>query len=169
MPLRRVKIYGISPEEPEILLENWKDVNGNRWQVDVVYATLEGRQMPVELHIRAVAPGYALTQSIIRALPLAGTVDQYFRVQGFNVQADRAPRAKRINKEYTDEELKFVAHIYRLAFAAHRPVQATVAQELKIPISTAAKQVAAARRRGFLGPATRRRPGERPEVNEKVK
>jgi hypothetical protein len=160
---------GNSPEEPEILLENWKDVNGNRWRIDVIYKILEGRPMPVELRIRAVEQGYALTQSIIRALPLAGTVNQYFQVKGFRVEVDRSPRAKRVNKEYSDEELTVVANLYREAFKAHRPVQATVAQELKIPISTAAKQIAAARRRNFLGPATRRRPGEHPEVNEKVK
>ena len=158
---------GNSPRNPQILLDNWKDVNGNRWRVDVVYATLEGRQMPVELRIRAVEEGYALTQSILRALPLAGTVDQYFQVQGFRVEVDRSPRAKRVNKEYSDEELAVVANLYREAFKAHRPVQATVAQELNIPISTAAKQIAAARRRGFLGSATRRRPGERPEMNER--
>jgi len=163
---------GNSPKELDVLFESWKDGNGNRWRVEVDFKTIDGRQMPVELRVRAVAPGYALTQSIIRALPLAGTVDQYFRVKGFRVEVDRSPRsprAKRVNKEYSDEELTVVANLYREAFKAHRPVQATVAQELKIPISTAAKQIAAARRRNFLGPATRRRPGEHPEVNEKVK
>jgi len=160
---------GNSPKELDVLFESWKDGNGNRWRVEVDFKTIDGRQMPVELRVRAVEPGYALTQSILRALPLAWTVDQYFRVKGFNVQADRAPRAKRVNKEYSDKELAVVANLYREAFKAHRPVQATVAKALKIPISTAAKQIAAARRRGFLGPATRRRPGERPEVNEKVK
>ncbi len=150
---------GDSLKEPEILLENWKDVNGNRWRVDVIYTTLDGRQMPVELCIRAVKPGYALTQSILRALPLAGAVNLHFQNLRLNVQVDRPSRVKRINKEYSDEELKFVARVYLEAFGAHFPVQATVAKALKIPISTASKQISAARKRSFLGPATRFRPG----------
>jgi len=158
---------GNSPKEHKILLANWKDVNGNRWRVKVDFKTIDGRQMPVELCIEALNSGYALSQNILRALPIARAVDMYFQDQGLNVPLKEPSRAKRINKEYSDEELKFVASIYRSAFAVHMPVQATVAQERNIPISTAAKQIAAARKRGFLGSATRSRPGERPGMNER--
>ncbi len=158
---------GNSPKEPKILLENWEDANGNCWRVDVVYSAIEGRKMPVELCIRAVEQGYGLTQSILRSLPLAGTVGLDLYGKGFIVELKTLPRAKRINKEYSDEELDLVARIYRMAFAAHRPVQAAVANHLKIPTSTAAKQIAAARTRGFLRPATRRRAGERQEMLER--
>lgn len=62
----------------------------------------------------------------------------------------------------TDETLKVVAAVYRIAYLVGLPPTRAVANQLEVARSTAGRWVQAARRKGFLGPAEPRKSGERP-------
>jgi hypothetical protein len=53
----------------------------------------------------------------------------------------------------TDETLRIVARIYRVAYLVANPPTKSVESTLNVPRSTAGRWIAAARERGFLGPA----------------
>lgn len=59
-----------------------------------------------------------------------------------------------------DESLEYVAAIYRLAWMCHDDPTKAVRERFGIPRSTAARWVAKAREKGFLGEALDRRGGE---------
>jgi len=61
----------------------------------------------------------------------------------------------------TDDALKRVAAVYRMAHLAGLPPTEAVTQDLSLPRSTAGRWVSMARRKGFLGPAEPRKAGER--------
>jgi hypothetical protein len=61
----------------------------------------------------------------------------------------------------TDADLRRAADIYRAALKKHDPPTRAVADQLHLARSTAGRWVFAARKRGFLGPATPRQAGER--------
>jgi hypothetical protein len=62
----------------------------------------------------------------------------------------------------TDEALKQVAAMYRVAHLMGLPPTGAVAQGLSLARSTAGRWVSMARQRGFLGKAEPRKAGERP-------
>lgn len=68
-------------------------------------------------------------------------------------QARDTPSPKRKRVKMTDEFLQQVAEIYRMAETMDMPPTRDVANHFKAPHSTAAKWVAAARRKKFLPPA----------------
>jgi hypothetical protein len=61
----------------------------------------------------------------------------------------------------TEDALKRVAAVYRMAHLMGLPPTESVAQDLSLPRSTAGRWVSMARQRGFLGPAAPRKAGER--------
>jgi len=72
----------------------------------------------------------------------------------------RGSRRPRRGSPLTDANLRQVAELYRAAFDRGDPPTATIAGELHIARSTAARWVAKARERGLLGPSIRGRAGE---------
>jgi len=153
-----------------IIIERWVDPSGNAWRLGIEVKTLGDRPEPVALLITPVESGYALSQSTIRAIPFAGFVRndksppykyisvgaiirQKAAMEAMEAMSQTPPR--RENRRYTDYELERVAMIYRDAYECHIPVQRAVADGLEIPLSTAIKQIIAARKRGLIPPRTR--------------
>jgi len=140
-----------------IVIQNWTDQSGKPWRLVIEVATIRGRNEPVALSITAVEAGYALSQSTIRAMPFASFLHQRIDSSGptGSMRATSPTPPKRVGRRYTDYELERVAQIYRDAYKARVPVQRAVADALEIPLSTAVKQVIAARKRGLISPHTR--------------
>jgi hypothetical protein len=69
-------------------------------------------------------------------------------------------RQPRQGSPLTDDNLRQVAELYRVAVEHGAPPTQTVADQMHVARSTAARWVGAARKRGFLGPAVRGRGGE---------
>jgi hypothetical protein len=78
----------------------------------------------------------------------------------FYRQYTRDARRPRRGSPLTDDDLRQVADIYRAAMSRGDPPTLMVADQLYAARSTAARWVATARKRGFLGPALRGRAGE---------
>ncbi len=142
-----------------IVIENWTDPSGRSWRVVLEVATIRERLEPVALSITAVEAGYALSQSTVRKIPFASFVRnnksvlrQYIDSSSptGSMRAMSPTPPKRVGRRYTDYELERVAQIYRDAYKARIPVQRAVADALEIPLSTAVKQIIAARKRGFI-------------------
>jgi hypothetical protein len=76
----------------------------------------------------------------------------------------KSPRRPRRGSPITDENLHQVAELYRAALERGDPPTQTVADQMEVPRSTAARWVAEARKRNLLGPALRGRAGERGET-----
>jgi len=138
-----------------IVIQNWTDQSGMRWRLVIEVATIRERLEPVALSITAVETGYALSQSTIRTIPFASflrndkSVHQRIGSSG-PTGSMRLANPKRVGRRYTDYELERVAQIYRDAYKARVPVQRAVADALEIPLSTAVKQIIAARKRGLI-------------------
>ncbi len=161
--------------ESDIVIENWIDPSGKPWRVVIEVKTFGDRSEPVAMSITPVETGYYLSQSTIRAFPFALVIrdDKSFPHERINphvivgrMRAMSPTPPKREGRRYTDFELQRVAQIYRDAYKSHIPVQRAVADVLQIPLSTAVKQIMAARKRGFLGAAPRVRNRDLPDTNE---
>jgi len=135
-----------------IVIENWTDQSGMRWRLVIEVATIRGRNEPVALSITAVEAGYALSQSTVRKIPFASFLNHRIDSSGpsGSMRLMEPVNPKRVGRRYTDYELERVAIIYRNAYKARVPVQRAVADALEIPLSTAVKQIIAARKRGFI-------------------
>jgi hypothetical protein len=72
----------------------------------------------------------------------------------------KGARHPRRGSPLTEDNLRQVADVYRLALQRGDPPTQTVADQMNVVRSTASRWVAAARKRGFLGPALRGRAGE---------
>jgi hypothetical protein len=72
-------------------------------------------------------------------------------------------RRPRSGSPLTDDNLRSVADLYRAAIERGDPPTQTVSDEMHVARSTAARWVAEARKRRFLGPAIRGRAGEQSE------
>jgi hypothetical protein len=79
----------------------------------------------------------------------------------FEADYAEAARSRGRGVRLTDEILERVASVYRAALKAGAPPTDAVKTAFDIPRSTAGRWVAETRRRGFLGPATPRRAGEK--------
>jgi hypothetical protein len=105
--------------------------------------------------------GAEVTGELIRSLPV-GRMLLRSALKANTLQASPHADAAKIRKQGpTDESLRVVARVYRLALAVRNDPTAAVASGLKLPRPTAARWVKEARRRGFLGPSEERRAGER--------
>jgi Family of unknown function (DUF6214) len=145
-------------------------------------------------HCRAVAirarEGESLTSESVR-IPLSGLVKQAVAsaaapveagtVEGLDVlqailttprqeaqefyeRYTKNARRPRRGSPFTEENLRQVADLYRAALERGDPPTQTVADELNVPRSTAARWVGKARDRNLLGPALRGRGGEGKET-----
>jgi hypothetical protein len=72
----------------------------------------------------------------------------------------RGARRPRRGSPVSDANLRQVADLYRAAFRRGDPPTRTIADEMHIARSTAARWVAKARDRGMLGPAMQGKAGE---------
>ncbi len=94
--------------------------------------------------------------------------DPIHRIVGTTLEDRRAfyerfaegTRQPRSGSPLTDEHLGGVAEMYRAAVDRGDPPTQTIAESKNVTRSTASRWVAAARKRGFLGPAKRGQAGE---------
>jgi hypothetical protein len=104
--------------------------------------------------------GPEITGELVRSLPV-GRLLQMSAIKANTFQASPHADASTIRKQGpTDESLRVVARVYRLALAVRENPTAAVANGLQLPRPTAARWVKTARARGFLGPTEERRAGE---------
>jgi hypothetical protein len=145
--------------------------------VELDVSVLDGQPQCRELRVKAREGGPPVTGEELRKLRVAGFLRHTARYAAYRHEAQpdgsvkftpvgededvdtiysqlrkRGPRRER---DY--ERLKEVASIYRAALARREPPTKTVARELSVAESTAAKLVRAARDKGLLKPTTRGR------------
>jgi len=129
------------------------DVNGRVWYVGIDTKLFSGRVEICGLAIWADKPGYPLTRTTLRDLPLDHMFNDVIAAETKSLtrfrkhQKDLEPHQGRA---HSDHELEVIAAVYSMAFNGRLPVQRTVAETLNIPISTAVKRIMAARKRGLI-------------------
>jgi hypothetical protein len=140
----------------------WTDSNGKSWDLALTVADVGERKELVSIRISATSKNSTLTQSIIREVPILkmlqnlateGSLQLPARISGRWTPSQRL--SIRHNRDYV---LKEVARTYQNAYKAHLPVQKTVAQRLNVPLSTATRYIAIARKFGYLTDIPRQRP-----------
>jgi len=105
--------------------------------------------------------GPEITSEVIRRLPV-GDLLRFAALNANSLWASPYADPEKIRAQGpTDESLRVVAQVYRMAIAARDDPTAAVASGLQLPRPTAARWVKTARQRGFLGPTEERRAGER--------
>jgi hypothetical protein len=120
-----------------------------------------GRYEVEELVCSRKKNGDEITSEMIRSLPV-GKLLRWGAINANTLLASpRVDAAKIRTQGPTDESLRAVARVYRVAFAAREDPTAAVASGLQLPRPTASRWVKTARQRGFLGPTEERRAGER--------
>lgn len=134
-----------------------------------------------ELQVAAAALSEPITGEVLRTIPIRQLIHEAVaaaaskitetlpdgdQVLGPLTPADRESldkglgRRPRRGSPITEATLRDVASRYKAAVEAGKPPTQAVARELNIARSTAARWVAAARKRGFLGAAMRGKGGE---------
>jgi hypothetical protein len=124
----------------------------------------DGRLVCEEVTLRRVDGGPPVTTESLRRVPLAGIVGAGLRgsvlesgedgVRPFSIPSDVAAHGP------TDQALRAAATVYRFSHALGEPPTKAVAASLGLTHSTAARWVAKARERGYLGPTSQGRAGE---------
>jgi hypothetical protein len=105
--------------------------------------------------------GPEITGELIRSVPVGRVLRAAALKANSLFGSPHADAAKIREQGPTDESLRVVAHVYRIALAVRDDPTSAVASGLKLPRSTAARWVKTARARGFLGPTEERKAGER--------
>jgi hypothetical protein len=160
LSINRVDINGDPPmleppHPPPEQLFDWTDPKGQIWSIKLRVAQTGEHYALSELSIRPTSPGYALTQTIVRQMPIlewerTALVSQATHLTTAATAFHSAPHSGR---PHSDQDLRLVADIYRVALNARLPARKAVAEALDLSHSTAAKRIMAARQKGFLPPA----------------
>lgn len=147
-----------------IEVKGWSDSKGREWNIMIKTTTINGRKEPIGVHIYS-NESVRLTQSTIREMPFLEFLkdqedfphDLAQRRTGITgAMSVIEPKRSRGSRRLQEHELQEVADIYVAAYRNFLPVQVNVARTLGIPVSTACKRIAAARKQGLL--ADRARP-----------
>jgi hypothetical protein len=140
----------------------WSDSNGQAWDVVLTMSSGQGREELIAIRVSSTSKRHPLTQSVVRSVPVLEMLR--------NITTEGSPQAtKRIVGRWTPQSrlsirdnrelvLQTVARTYNSAFKSHLPVQKTVAQRLNVPLSTATRYIALARKFGYLTDNPRLRP-----------
>ncbi len=147
---------GLAVESPvQVVVE---DCNG--YDVDLVVVGLPGdaqragRLVCRELTVRQREGGPAVTGEALRSVPVATltnlAVSKVLQLAEGAARSQKPPEGVAAHGP-TDEALRWVAHLYRLALVTQEKPTKAVEEALQLPRSTAGRWVSLARERGFLG------------------
>ena len=135
-------------------------------RVAIEFKMNRSRRYVGRLQLEAASPTQPITTRLLRRLPL-GAIESDARRRYFSAPkslSSTKSRSKRKGshrgKRLSDDHLQRVSEIYRSATVDGQPVSHLIAREFRISTTAAAQQIAAARRRGFLGPALVGKTGE---------
>ena len=137
----------------------WQDSTGNKWNISVKTATINGRSEPIGLTVSPSGEHVRLLQSTLREIPFSKFLQDWesyphelpHSSSGITgAMTVREPKRSRGSHPLTEEEMQRVVDVYLDAYENHLPVQHTVARTLGIPLSTACKRINLVRKKGLL-------------------
>ena len=129
------------------------DKSGSEWNVGVEFKTLSGRLGISSLTIWSKDGSETLSRRALSDLPLLNLFRDALAVESELLMQINRPRrisTAHQGREHSDAELQRVAEVYMVAYKAHLPVQKIVANAFGVSVSTAAKRIMVARRKGFI-------------------
>ena len=129
------------------------DKSGSEWNVGVEFKTLSGRLGISSLTIWSKDGSETLSRRALSDLPLLHLFRDAMAVESELLAQINRPRrisTAHQGREHSDAELQRVAEVYMVAYKAHLPVQKIVANAFGVSVSTAAKRIMVARRKGFI-------------------
>jgi hypothetical protein len=142
--------------------------------VEFEWAILAGRAEPVSISISSRDGDRPITREIVGRVPIGGIVADerakrhaYWETEAATyypseTDAQRENIARAVEVHSPDARLREVADVYRDAFERGASVQRAVREHFGLEsLSGAAKKIAAARARGYLGEAVGTKAGER--------
>lgn len=139
------------------------------YAVSLTVGVQAGRYVCEELTVRQVEGGPPVTTEGLRDIPVAtliqrsaaGTFLEATALGGGEVKAEPIGEPPEMDRRHPSEAaLRYVALLYRMGYLVGEPPTGLVATTLNTSRPTAARWVADARERGFLGPAEERKAGE---------
>lgn len=130
-------------------------------RVGVIEVNMDDRPEPIYLDVELIDGRYrcvgirsegGLSGELLRLLPLTSLIRQGVTSFGvFTIPGLNQPASEITKDGPTDEALKNAAALYQFALILGDPPTKTVAARLEMGYSTAARWIALARERGFLG------------------
>ncbi len=129
------------------------DKSGSEWSVGVEFKNVNGRLGISSLTIWSKDGSETLSRRALSDLPLLHLFRDAMAVESELLAQINRPRrisTAHQGREHSDAELQRVAEVYMVAYKAHLPVQKIVANAFGVSVSTAAKRIMVARRKGFI-------------------
>ena len=134
-------------------VKEYTDSSGRKLILEAEFKMFKNRPDIAKVTIQSADSSSPITRRMLSEIPL----DKLFRDE-LAIESQYVIRVLRNHKgttahqgrEHSDEDLQTVGEIYVAAFQARIPVQQAVADALGVSVSTAAKRIMAARRRGFI-------------------
>jgi hypothetical protein len=138
-------------------VKEYTDSSGRKLILEAEFKMFNNRPDIAKVTIKSADSSSPITRRMLSEIPL----DMLFR-DDLAIESEYLNRVIRNRKgttahqgrQHSDEDLLAVAEVYNAAFLARRPVQRAVADAHGISLSTAAKRIMAARRRGFISQST---------------
>jgi len=140
------------PSAPDSVA-SYTDSAGRHWTVQAEFKTFNMRMGIAAISVKSDTLAHPVTRRLLNELPLEDLFRDDLTAESAALaqfMQNRQSTTAHRGRSHSDDELRLVANIYLAALNAREPVQQTVAAALGISVSTAAKRIMAARRRGFI-------------------
>jgi hypothetical protein len=140
---------------PIDLMVQWKDGQGQTWNVEFELKTVKNVARINGFSIQATSPQARLTANHLREIPFGDLSEQFLALARRTLpksKRETLPGSPGLGRTSSPAQLTRVAELYVQASQKQVDVQFSIAEALGVSSATAARRIRAARKSGLLPP-----------------